>query len=83
MRSLIVHQDYIPDPENYSDLQVLQPPGMAESNNMFSWYLGTIYSDGSPGSRDTGYMTKLEAEKLLEHLENGNLDPEQYLRHHP
>jgi len=42
----------------YSDLQVLR--------SQAGWYVGTLYEDGTPGSRDSGYCKSWEsADRLL------------------
>jgi len=69
MKSLQIHslgKQTIPDPENYSDLQVMQSAA--------GFYLGTIYNNPEgfqePGSRDSTYFrTKEDAEFALARLE--------------
>ena len=71
MRSFQTEQDYIPDSENYSDLQVLRSAA--------GFYVGTTYLTSyvfgeveEPGSRDSGYFaTKAEARAELEGFING------------
>ena len=69
MRSPLVEEaDYIPDPERYSDLQVLRSGA--------GYYVGTVYNHPEgyqePGSRDSEYFPSHDAaSKVLEELESG------------
>lgn len=81
MRSLQLNQSWIKDPENYSDLKVM--------NTGAGYYIGTSYTDPEgggftePGSRDTGYFkTREEAEEHLAMIE-AHPNPSQFLRLHP
>lgn len=71
-------ESYCPDPENYSDLQVMKSPA--------GWYIGTVYNspDGytEPGSRDSQYFSSENVTKMYLQLvvETGDTS---ILRLHP
>ena len=70
---LIQEATYIKDKENYSDLMVLH-----RGNGMY--FIGTIYTDPEtgfqePGSRDSVYMTRDQAEYCLDTLVSSGYGP--------
>jgi hypothetical protein len=64
---MVINNSFIQDKEEYSDMTVLR------SNAGF--YIGTRYSDGSPGTRDSGYFkTRDQAETKLKDIEQKGWD---------